>query len=251
MLQPPTVTAFDAAASAGSLLVYGGVALAAIGRAPEDARARAFLLVALASAVPYALSPLQWWKGTDVYTPGVIALTSGAFTVGAIALFHFTQVFPNRRPFIAVHFRWILAAYLLLPLPVAALAWMVAALLVQSSANTGGGLGAIPVNAALLVLLLIPAIVIVGVLLPLAGMLSLFRSWDEAKKDARRRERSATEWMLVSQLGGGVLAILVVPMLHVIGIGPPWSAAIAALSYAFALLLPMAFARYAFSTSVG
>jgi hypothetical protein len=258
MLQPPSATAFDAVASSVSLLVYLGVALAAIARSPAEPRTRTFLGVALASAIPYALSPLQWRNGYGVYTPAIIALTTVAFTVGAAALFHFTQVFPRRRPFIAAHFRWVALAYLL-PLPLSALAWAVGVMLTGATpdvATGSGGLGAVssgmsPQTMIVVLVLMVPAMLLVGVLLPFAGLLSLVKSWREARTDGRTRDRSATLWMIVSQLGGGVLSILVLPMLHVIGIGPPWSVAIAALSYAFALLLPLAFARYEFSTSGG
>jgi hypothetical protein len=251
-LQTPSVTALDAAASIVSLLVYLGVAVVAMARRPDDARARTFLVVAVASAVPYALSPLQWWKGTAAYTPLVISLTSTAFALGGVALFHFTQVFPSKRPWIARHFRWIAAAYLVLPLPVAAMSWRAGAFLLAGQSQGGGGVGAVSPDAAmLLIVLLIPAHLAGGVLLPFAGVLSLVKSWREAQSDGRDRERDATQWMLISQLGGGVLAVLVLPMLHLIGIGPPWSLVIAALSYAFALLLPIAFLRYELSTSAG
>jgi hypothetical protein len=254
MLQPPSATVFDAVASALSLLVYLGVAVAAIVRDFRSAAARAFLAVAIASAVPYALSPLQWWRGNGVYTPAIIALTSTAFALGGVALFHFTQVFPARRPFAAAHFGWIAAAYAVLPLPVAFIAWTIAAAIVTfNSVSTGsGGLGAVSAGVTVVgLLLVILLLLVVGALLPLAGVLSLVKSWREATQDGRERDRATTLWMLISQLGGGVLAILVLPMLHLIGVGPPWSVVIAALSYAFALLLPLAFVRYRFSTSTG
>jgi hypothetical protein len=210
-------------------------------------------VVAIASSVPYALSPLQWWKGNGVYTPAVIALTSVAFALGGAALFHFTQVFPSRRPFISHHFRWVALAYVL-PVPVWVLAWAVGTMLTGVPAGGSGGIGAVspeltPLMAIVLLVLIVPATLVVGVLLPFAGVLSLVKSWREAKADGRDRDRSATLWMLVSQLGGGVLSVLVLPMLHMVGIGPPWSMAIAALSYGFALLLPLAFGRYALSIS--
>jgi hypothetical protein len=252
MLRPPAATALDAVASGVSLLVYLGVALAAIARAPGDARARTFLAVAIASAVPYALSPLQWWKGNGAYTAAVIALTASSFALGSVALFHFAQVFPRRRPFVAAHFAWVLAAYLLVPVPVAVAAWIVGGL-VTSVVDTGSdGLGAVlPIEAEVLLLLIIPLIFVVGIVMPFAGVMSLFKSWQESGRDGRARDRQATLWMLASQLGGGVLAILVLPMLHLVGIGAPWSLVLAALSYTFALLLPFAFARYSLSTSTG
>jgi hypothetical protein len=252
MLQPPSATAFDAVASGVSLLVYLGVALAAIARSPGDARARTFLAVAIASAVPYALSPLQWWKGSGAYTAAVIALTASSFALGSVALFHFTQVFPRRRPFVAAHFAWVLAAYLLVPVPAAVVAWVVGQLMTSVVDTGSGGLGAVlSIEATVLLLLIIPLIFVAGIVMPLAGVMSLFKSWQESGGDGRARDREATLWMLVSQLGGGVLAILVLPMLHRVGIGAPWSLVIAVLSYAVALLLPLAFARYPLSTSTG
>jgi Na+/melibiose symporter-like transporter len=83
---------------------------------------------------------------------------------------------------------------------------------------------------------------LVGVVLPFCGVLSLFKSWKEAKQDGNEPARVATLRMLISQMGGGLLAVLVLPLLHLIGIGSPWSTAIATLAYAFALLMPLAFA---------
>jgi len=64
----------------------------------------------------------------------------------------------------------------------------------------------------------------------------------EAKQAADQPARVSLLWMLVSQLGGGVLAVLVLPLLGVIGIGPRWGMLVGALAYAFALLMPIAFA---------
>jgi hypothetical protein len=249
ILQPPAATAFDAAASVASLLVYLGVAVIVLVRAPRDSRAQVFLVVALCSAVPYALSPLQWSMGNAVYTPAVIAATSVAFALGSIALFHFTQVFPRRRPWIGAYRFWLAAAYVLLPIPVAAIAWVIGSL-VGGVADTGsGGLGAVSVGvgegAGIALLLMIPVIFVVGLVLPFGGVMSLFKSWQEAKRDGDVPARSATFWILMSQMGGGVLSVLVLPLLHVAGVGAPWSLLIAALAYAFALLLPLAYIRYA------
>ncbi len=239
MLQPPSATAFDAVASALSLVVYVAVALAAIARAPGDARTRAFLAVALASAVPYLLSPLQWWKGNGVYTPMAIALTTTAFAIGSVALFHFTQVFPRRRPWIRRYFPWLGAAYVALPAPVAAIAWIVAGFITPA----GGGLGAASDTAIAVALLMsIPIIFVVGIVLPFAGITSLFKSWQEAKKAGDEAARFATLWMVVSQLAGGVLAVLVLPLLHFVGISTAVATVVAAFTYLFALLMPLTFA---------
>jgi hypothetical protein len=242
MLQPPSATAFDAAASTVSLLVYLAVAIGVVAGAPRDSRARVFLAVTLTGAAPYALSPLQWWKGPAFYTPLVITLTSVSFAIGSVALFHFTQVFPGRRPWIRAHILWLAVAYIVLPIPVAVISWIVSSLLAPG-ASGAGGIGAVSPDAgvALLLLLMIP-IFVVGIVLPFAGILSLFKSWQEAKSASDGAARTTTFWMMVSQLAGGILAILVLPLLHVMGVATLWATLFAALTYAFALLMPLTFA---------
>ena len=244
MLQAPVPTALDAIAATVSLLAYLAVGVAAAASAPRDARTRVFLAIALASAVPYALSPLQWWKATAVYTPMVLAVTTASFTVGSAALFHFTQVFPYRRPWIRSHFRWLLAAYVLLPLPVAFIAWMVGALLAPIDASGAGGIGAVSdsVTVAVVLLAILPLLFVVGLVLPFSGVMSLVKSWQEAKKAEDAAARTTTFWMLMSQLAGGVLAVLVLPMLRFVGISGAWAMLVAAFAYAFGLLMPLAFA---------
>ena len=245
LLQPPSVTAFDAVASLVSLAVYLGVAVVMLWRQPRDVRARVFLVVAVTSAVPYVLSALQWWKGAGVYTPRSIALTAAAFSIGSAALVHFTQVFPWRRPWIRAHGRWLIAAYALPVLPVATVAWIVGSIMSAMEAqNTGsGGLGAVSADLteALLILGGLPAIFFIGIVLPLCGVLSLVKSWREAKEADNEPARRTTFWMLISQLAGGVLAVVVLPLLHLIGV--PWAlaAVFAGLAYVFALILPIAF----------
>jgi hypothetical protein len=247
MLQPLSVTAFDAVASLASLIVYLGVAFTMFARRPGDVRTRTFLVVALTSAVPYTLSLLQWRKGAGVYTPAAIALTAAAFAIGSAALFHFTQVFPTRRPWIRAHGRWLIAAYVLPVLPVALVAWVVGGLMIAMDVqSTGsGGLGAVSAGLpeALVILGAVPVIFFIGIVLPLAGVTSLFKSWQEAKLAQNEPARVTTFRMLVSQLGGGVLAILVLPLLHLVGVPPVLSTSFAALAYVFALVMPIAYYR--------
>ena len=48
--------------------------------------------------------------------------------------------------------------------------------------------------------------------------------------------------IIVSQLAGGVLAILVIPLLHFVAPSGPWVAIASALLAAFGVLMPLAFA---------
>ena len=180
MLQPSSATAFDAVASLVSLTVYVGAALIVLARRPRESHARVFLAVAVASAVPYLTTALQWMKGNGIYTLPIVALTAAAFSVGSVALFHFTQLFPWRRPWVQRHFLWIALAHCVLPWPVAFIAWVVAALLAPVAMS--GSIGAVSADPTIgiVVLLMLPAIFVVGIVLPFGGVLSLFKSWQEA-----------------------------------------------------------------------
>jgi hypothetical protein len=48
--------------------------------------------------------------------------------------------------------------------------------------------------------------------------------------------------MLISQLAGGVLTILIVPVLHLVAPPGPWVTIASALLFGFGLLMPIAFA---------
>ena len=254
LLQPAAATAFDAVASCVSLIVYLGAALAVLARRPRAVYARVFLVIALTSAVPYATTMLQWWKGSGVYTPAVIALITAAFCVGSAALFHFTQVFPWRRPWIRAHGRWLVPLYAVPVIPVALAAWTVGDLMRTMQQNAAASAASLPsdpayvsdfavlVGPAPVVILLasLPFFLVIGVLLPLAGVLSLVKSWQEAKAASNEPARKATFWMLISQLAGGVLAILVLPLLHFAGVPAVLSTMFAGFAYAFALVMPIA-----------
>src|SRR4029077_4111536 len=93
-----------------------------------------------------------------------------------------------------------------------------------------------------LIRVLIPAIFILGVVVPFAGLLSLSKSWQEARRAALRGAERTTFWMLVSQLAGGVLTILVIPLLRLVAPIGPWVTAAAALLFGAGLLMPLSFA---------
>jgi hypothetical protein len=88
----------------------------------------------------------------------------------------------------------------------------------------------------------LPILVLLGIVVPFAGLLSLFKSWQEAKARNLPAARRVTMWMLVSQLGGGVLTILVIPLLRLVAPTGPWVTIAAALLFGFSLLMPIAFA---------
>ncbi len=224
---------FEAITSALSALVYIVVGLAALAKAPGDSRVRLFGVLALTSIAPY-LTPVLFWRDGDqaqFTKPLTLALVL-ATTVGGIALFHFMQIFPWRRPWIRGHRRWLVAAYIVCPALACALILTAPDRLDEIT----------PAFALTLFVVGVPLLMLVGVVLPFAGLLSLFDSWRVAKRlDVRAAERPALA-ILVSQLAGGLLAIVVVPLLHFVLPPGPWTTIAAALLFGFGLLMPIAFA---------
>src|SRR5262249_12048391 len=99
-----------------------------------------------------------------------------------------------------------------------------------------------PIQSLVILAVLVPTVFIVGVVLPFAGLLSLYKSWQEAKAAGYDGARVTTLLILVSQLAGGVLTILVIPLLHVVLPSGPWVAIAPGLLFGFGLLMPIAFA---------
>jgi hypothetical protein len=244
-----SATAFDAFSGMASAALYLLVGLAAFAATPRDARARTFLAVAVSSVVPYIVPAVIWLKGSDMAMAlPVVTGTGLSLAVGSLALFHFMQVFPSRRPWIRAHGRWVIAGYAVLPL-VAVIATIAALPLFSAAAqiaSTGdGGLGSVtldPIESLAAIALLIPSVLVVGVLLPFTGLLSLYKSWQEAKAAGSEGARVTTLWILISQLAGGVLTILIIPLLHLVLPSGPWVAIASALLFGFGLLMPIAFA---------
>src|SRR5450759_4578319 len=111
----PTATGFEALSAIVSASLYLIVGIAALIRTPRDIRARVFCATAVASAAPYSLTGLIWARGSDA---------AFSLTMGSLALFHFTQVFPWRRPWIRGHWRWLVAGYFIIPIAIALPTWI-------------------------------------------------------------------------------------------------------------------------------
>jgi hypothetical protein len=251
MLQPPTV--FDTWTSVASAALYLLVGLGALARAPKDARARTFFAIAIASLAPFLLPAVMGRLGSGTLLTIAAVATAVSLAVGSVALFHFTQVFPGRRPWIRGHGLWLALAYAVLPVGAAIGAWALLPVFdlaadMQSQMAGSGGLGGVVDgaatigNALVLLIVLIPTVVVVGIVVPFAALLSLYRSWQEAKRDRRDGARVMTLTILISQLGGGVLTILVVPLLHLVAPTGPVVMIAAVTLFGFGLLFPIAFA---------
>lgn len=238
---PPTATAFDAISSLVSAGVYVIVALAALAHAPRDPRVRVFLATAVAGIAPYCVTARIWaWGVGSTFTKSTIVLLALSLMLGSLALFHFAQIFPWRRPWIRAYARVLWAGYLLVPVLTAIVALMTpgfdAPPAVGAMSHDGVLLGLIAVLIAL------PVVFMVGVVVPFGGLLSLYKTWLTARAHNVEAARVTTWWMLLSQLGGGVLTILIVPLLHLIAPPGPWATIASALLFACAVLMPLGFA---------
>ena len=243
ILQPPSATAFDAASSAASAAIYLIVAFAAIVRAPQDSRTRVFLVIAICGIAPYLVSTLLWARGPGALSRLVVGIVALSLALGSLALFHFTQIFPWRRPWIRKHWTWLLTGYLLTPVAVTFLVMLLGRLSVVGESEDGLGAASVDLTTALaMIAVLMPVVFVIGGVLPFAGLLSLYKSWQAAKHRAIASARVTTLSMLISQLAGGVLTILVVPLLHLVAPRGPWVTIAAALLFACGLLMPIAFA---------
>jgi hypothetical protein len=244
-LQPPTT--FDTWTGIMSAAVYVIVGAAVLARVPRDVRARTFFTVALTSLGPFLLPAFLGRIGDGTALTVAVTLTAASLSVGSVALLHFAQVFPSRRPWIIAKRQWLAAAYIVLPLGAVIGGWLFLPIVRFAAAVEGasgsGGLGAVSSDVTLLALaLLIPTILVVGVVLPFAALLSLYKSWQDAKKERRDGARVTTLTILISQLAGGVLTILVVPLLHLVAPPGPWVTIAATFLFGFGLLFPIAFA---------
>ena len=81
-----------------------------------------------------------------------------------------------------------------------------------------------------------------ALVVPFAALFSLYKSWLAAKAAGVEAARVTTFWILISQMAGGVLTILIIPLLHLVAPTGPWATIAAALLFAFGLLMPLAFA---------
>jgi len=250
LLEPPVATTFEMVAALVSAALYLLVGIAVLVRSPRDIRARLFFLTALASAPTYLMNVLLWARGSaSTFTLPVMTVVGLSLMMGSLTLFHFTQVFPWRRPWIRSYWLWLLIGYIAVPIAVALSMWLVGPLVVLLTArDTGaGGLGAVSGGASETaalgaLLLLMPIIFVVGVVVPFGALMSLFKTWNETKAAGPESARITTFWILVSQMAGGVLAILVVPLVRLVAPVGPWVTMAAALLFAFGLLMPIAFA---------
>ncbi len=225
-----TVSSFEAVMSATSALLYLLVAAAALAKAPRDRRVHAFVLLALANVAPLLVPVLFWYRGAVAFTKPLIFALALSLTAGSLVLFHFFQIFPWRRPWIREHGRWLAAGYVIGP-AITLLMWGMPDSLADLNET----------QALILLAIGLPAMVTVGIILPFAGLFSLYKSWLTTTRLNLEAARASLLAILVSQLGGGILSILVIPLLHLVLPEGSWLTIASGLLLVFGLLMPLAF----------
>jgi len=249
----PSATAFEAIAAIVSAALYLIVGVAALAHAPKDIRARVFFATALASAAPYSVTALIWARGSAAaFRAPVVIVVGLSLMLGSLTLFHFTQVFPWRRPWIRAHARWLHWGYVGAAAAAGTAAWMYAGAFGDVGTAGSGGLQVTSVavgDAALamaLLLIVVPGLFVLGIAVPFSALWSLYKTWLAARAAGIEAARVTTYWILVSQMAGGVLTILIIPLLRLVAPIGPWVTIAAVLLFGFSLLMPIAFAAGVF-----
>jgi hypothetical protein len=213
-------------------LIVGGTAWL---RAPRDIRTRVFFAFSLANVVVFGI-PIVWWlRGMSDPTKLPAAATAAvmsALGVGALLLFHFTQVFPRRRPWIISSGAQMGVAYGLAPLTIA--------ILVRFAPTSVDKL----TGSYTIVFLAFgfPLLVLLGFILPVAAIVSLLRSHRDVKQTGPAALKRPIEWILVSQVAGGTLAVVFAPVLAVVAPNGILQSILTIAIWAFGLLTPAAYA---------
>jgi hypothetical protein len=230
------ISAFEAASATVSAVAYLVVGLAALMRTPDDIRTRTFAAASVLTTPIYVIPAALFLqaRGATHVAPerGALLAMAATSAVGAVALFHFMQVFPWRRPWLRQHRAVIPMLYVI------------------ALAGTSAFVVAIPSHVedltipylVLLTALAVPLLVLLGIVLPVAGLVALYAGLREAARSNVHSARVPTRGIFIGQIAGGVLGILLAPLLRLRGVSDSLSVVVQALVFAFGLLTPIAFA---------
>jgi hypothetical protein len=234
-LPAPSFTAIDGVTQGIAAACYLAVGVAAWLRARDDVRTRVFLAFSIANLIVFGIPAFWWLRGMTNPTTlpaGATASVMAALGVGALLLFHFTQVFPRRRPWIKASGMQMPIAYCLAPLTIAGLVRFMPE-----------NVKALTVPYILAVIVFgFPLLVLLGFVIPIAAIVSLFRSHQEIQKQGLDRLKLPLELILLSQIAGGTLAIVFAPLAAVLAPHSATQAVLTVMICAFGLLTPLAYA---------
>ncbi len=233
-LPAPAFTTLDGVMQSIAAACYLVIGTAAWLRAKRDIRTQVFLAFSVANLIVFGIPTLWWIRGmTDPrkLPAGATAAVMAGLGVGALLLFHFTQVFPRRRPWIKSSGSQMAIAYGLAPLAIAGLVWFAPA---SPAMLTGPYVLAVIVFG-------FPLLVLLGIVLPVTAVVSLVRSHREVlQQEGLAHLKRPLEWILISQIGGGTLAILFAPVLTTLAPNSVTLTVVTLLIWALGLLTPLA-----------
>jgi hypothetical protein len=231
----PVFTALDGVTQALAAGCYVGIGAAAFLRATSDIRTRVFLAFSIANLIVFGIPTVWWLRGTTDPTklplPATIGIMAG-LGLGALLLFHFTQVFPRRRPWIKTSGIQMAVAYCLAPLTIAGLVWFAPA----------GTETLTPASILAAIVFGFPLLVLLGIVLPVTAVVSLARSHREIQQSSAPGLKRPVEALLLSQIGGGTLAVVFAPAVAVLAPNSVGQSALTVIIWAIGLLTPLAFA---------
>ena len=234
-LPAPVFTTVDGVTQGIAALCYLAVGLAAWLRATADIRTRVFLAFSVANLIVFGIPTFWWLRGmTDPSKlPGAaFAADMAALGTGALLLFHFTQVFPRRRAWLKTSGAQMAIGYGLTPLAIAGLVTFLPTSVEKLT---------VPYIAAAIVFGF-PLLVLLGIVLPIAAIVSLFRSHHDVQTQGLERLKLPLELVLLSQIAGGTLTILFAPVLAVLAPNSLLRTTLTILLWGVGLLTPFAYA---------
>ncbi|OFW04884.1 MAG: hypothetical protein A3H96_10780 [Acidobacteria bacterium RIFCSPLOWO2_02_FULL_67_36] len=234
-LPTPVLTRLDAVTQALAAVCYLAIGVAALFRARHDIRTRVFFAFAIANVVAFLIPAIGWKMGvvdpTTLPRPATAAMLAG-LGVGALLLFHFTQVFPRKRPWIRTAGIQMPVAYALAPVVIVALVWFWPNEIAQMS----------PAYVIGFLLFGFPLIVLLGLVLPVTAIMSLVRSYYDAREPELAPARPPLATILASQIAGGALALVFAPVLAVIAPNSTAQTVLTLVIWGLGMLTPIAFA---------
>ena len=234
-LPTPVFTRLDGVTQGIAAVCYLAVGIAAWMRAAHDIRTRVFVAFSIANVIVFGIPTLWWLRGTTdprKLPPAATAAIMAGLGAGALVLFHFTQVFPRRRP-------WIKTSGIQMPIAYCLAPPAIAGLFLFAPATPGE----LTVAYALSVIVFgLPLLILLGIVLPVAAIVSLLRSHREAGQQGLAHLKRPLEWILVSQIAGGTLTIVFAPVLTVLTRNEMVRSGLTLAIWALGLLTPLAFA---------
>lgn len=232
----PGLTASEAAMQMAGILVYIAVGAAALAEAPRDERTRVFAALAVMNGAVLGVPIVFWWLDIrDPMAGGRVPLAAmmGALAVATLALFHFSQVFPNRRPWIRGAGPQLPVAYALAPLVVGLLVRLAP---MKGEQASGGFIG-------LAIAFGFPLLVLNGLVLPIATVVGFIRSFRESPvRDGPPDARPVLAGFLMSMLLGTAVGVLALGPLQALAPESPATALVSLTVWGLGLLMPLAFA---------